>query len=157
MFLDLIPYNKKALQHKFRNYTAWLDYANVIYKPKCTKEDLISLLQMELVFGRREMIIKRIYSRFSRLRYLHEKEEMHKPYSGPDIAELCLSSFDKMEAQLPDDLKCENTVWYLLQSERAHKRRGYMMNLLYGRYSSLRRQREISELIAWAKAKRKEL
>jgi len=149
MFLDDIKFDHKQARLLSYEYTRWDIFANEIYKADITEHQLLKLLQMELMFGQREMIISRLYSRFSKLRYYREKKLLFTKSEEPKGAELNLESWDKNVAVFKEGLQNEAFIVRLIRSEQEYKYRGYILNLLYGRLTSLRRTREHKEMKEW--------
>jgi len=136
--------------YKFSN---WLIFAEVLYEPEMTEEKIIKLLQMEILFGQRQMIIKRLYSRFSRLRYLREKQTIFKRRKTqgafPKNFVLGMTCWDSINVRLKSELSSIPGVKLMLLYEQTTKARPYMIKLLYGRFTALRRQQELEEISTW--------
>ena len=155
-FLDnTTPFKPHEWAEMERKYSNWLKVANTCYSITDTAH-LVRMLQLELSGKRRQIIIDRVYARFSALRsqqeYIKFTTETKEDWSAEDRA-----TFKKALVSWSHAIAYINTLDYdplpelkkLVQYELAHKRRMYLVHRLFTKFQTVRRSMEKKGIARW--------
>lgn len=155
MFLDTPEFSYSRLRKLSAHFTRWEKFAEIIYQSRISTGYLLDLLQMETLIGQREMIIQRLYSRFSKIRHIEERIELFiQRLQESESEEFVrfkkgMKSWDHALDTLKEELTDTRTIKVLIRYEQSHQCRPYMLKLLHGRFTNLRRQQELKEIKQW--------
>lgn len=160
-FLDVIkPFGPTVVAEKERQYSHWLKVAEACKRCKLEKSpnELVRIMQMELMGKRREVIVNRVHSCFSSIRSELEYEDFIKDFEAFSPFDLDDEMFYEPRLRTwKHALEYINTLDFkpLAQIKRMmcyeyHTRnRFYMMQRIYTKYQTIRRNMERREIWAW--------
>lgn len=157
-FLDSVPpFEPQERAEMQRKYSNWLKVSDTVYSI-VDATHLVRMLQLELMGKRRQIILDRVYSRFSALRAQREYPIFFNQFDKPaewdpeEVAKFTklLISWDHTIAYIDTlDVNPLPELKRLMHYEYQGKRRRYLLHRLFTKYQTVRRKMERREMMRW--------
>lgn len=157
-FLDKVtPFTHGEWAEHERKYSNWLKVSSVCYSITDVTH-LCRMLQLELAGKRRQIILDRVYSRFSALRTQREYPIFFKQFEAPMVVDnedaarydKILISWDHTSSYIDKlDVNPLPELRKIMHYEYQGKRRRYLLHRLFTKFQTVRRKMEKREMMRW--------